>query len=246
MGKLAGRHRMLAALGAGAVLIVTGAVPAAATGTGRPQARHPGRQALTLAVPGRPRLAPAARRPRGSGQDTTCSAAFYHGDKRLGPEHLPTAGVLGEILHGYDRFGGLSADAFLARFWDPAIRDWFFPPQNGYVLDASSHADVFHVWMTRGLRMDRFGRVTGRFLSPYGQPFAIRALPPQNLDGVDCNYHAYLVLKRFLVDAGPVARWYRQPGYGFQYVLNPLLVPHAPEWMNVRWLVGHGFLQPIR
>nr|WP_134006435.1 hypothetical protein [Streptomyces sp. 846.5] len=49
----------------------------------------------------------------------TCSASFEQGDMRLGPEELPTAGPVGRELIGYQRTGGASDSAFLAKYYDP-------------------------------------------------------------------------------------------------------------------------------
>src|SRR2546421_722811 len=72
--------------------------------------------------------------------------------------------------------------------------------------------------------------------------------PPQSLDGnppASCNYHDYRVLKPLPVDAGPIAPWFAQPGYGLQYQLDAALVPGAPERLNVLWLVDNGYLQRL-
>jgi hypothetical protein len=53
------------------------------------------------------------------------------------------------------------------------------------------------------------------------------------------------VLKDFTVDAGPVAPWFAQPGYGLQYQLNSSLVPGAPASVNVTWLVNNGYLARV-
>jgi hypothetical protein len=243
-------HRLMAVLGVGAALLLTAALPAGALpapapaqAAAQPHLAAQPNLAAQLVFAAQPNL---GAQPRLTAADTQCSAAFFHGDFRLGPARLPTAGHLGQILTGYHRLGGMTADAFLARFWLPAKHTWDYPPKEGYVLGVSGAAEKFVVLMTPGLRMDRFGKETGTFLSPYGQPFAIRALAPWSLDGTTCGYHAYLVRKDFLVDAGPVARWFRQPGYGFQYVLNPQLIPGAPASLDVSWLVSHGYLQRLR
>ena len=249
MGKWPGqRRRLVAALGTAAALVLAGAMPTAArAAAGRPTA--PARTVRTVASTAAGDLL-AAGGPRGrltpeQPADTHCSAAFYNGDFRLGPAHLATAGPVAELLRGYDRLGGMTSSAFLGTFWNTSKKDWNYPPQEGYVLNEFNKAQKFIVRMTPGLRMDRFGRESGGFLSPYGQPFDLRALAPWSLDGPDCGYHAYLVLREFRVEAGPVARWFRQPGYGFQYVLSPVLVPHSPAKLSVRWLVNHGYLRRL-
>jgi Tuberculosis necrotizing toxin len=230
MGTGAGWRRKLAvALAAGGALLLAGAAPAGA-------AAH-GSAAHVLA---------AARAHSGI---TGCSAASYRGDPRLGPAQLPDTGRLGLMLTGYQRLGGMPAQAFLAVFWGHG--SWHYPPQQGYVLDLRRQPDIIVVRLTRGLRIDRFGPPAGSYLSPYGTPLRMRALPPDNLDSTpgvpasQCNYYAYRVLKAFDVDAGPVARWFRQPGYGFQYHLNGYLLKGAPPHLTVSWLVSHRYLGPL-
>ena len=80
-------------------------------------------------------------------------------------------------------------------------------------------------------------------------PYATRSIPPQSLDGnppAGCNYHIYDVLKPFTVDSGPIAAWFAQPGGGWQYQLDPTLVPDAPANLNVMWLIDNGYLQRLR
>ncbi|MFD0331805.1 TNT domain-containing protein [Streptacidiphilus monticola] len=81
-----------------------------------------------------------------------------------------------------------------------------------------------------------------------GPPYALRAIPPQSLDGqpaAGCNYHDYRVLRPFSVDAGPIAPWFDQPGLGWQYQLDSALVPGSPARLNVLWLVQNGYLERL-
>ncbi|MEU3462721.1 TNT domain-containing protein [Streptomyces sp. NPDC006733] len=177
---------------------------------------------------------------------TECSATFYQGDPRLGPEVLPTRGAVGRELAGYHRTGKLSAPAFLARY--NTGTGWIYPPQNGYVIGPDGRPVEWQQTLRPGQDIDRFGSEYGSFLAPEGLPYANRSIPPQSLDGVPaagCNYHDYRVLKAFAVDAGPIAPWFAQPGYGLQYQLDAALVPGAPATINVMWLVANGYLQRL-
>lgn len=181
-----------------------------------------------------------------------CSAAFFDGDRRLGPAELPLFGPVGLELIGYQRTGFLSVDAFLARYYDPTANGgqggYVFPPDNGYVIAPNGQPIEFHQQLAPGQQIDRFGSEFGSFLAPRGLPYAQRSIPPQSLDGnpaAGCNYHAYRVIKAFTVDAGPIAAWFAQPGDGWQYQLDSTLVPGAPTPLNVQWLVNNGYLVRI-
>jgi hypothetical protein len=182
----------------------------------------------------------------------SCSAAFFHNDPRLGPQHLPELGPVGAELIGYERTGGLPASQFLATYYNPAANGgaggWIYPPDNGYVIGPDGNPIEFHLTVVPGTEMDRYGSQYGSFLAPAGLPYAERSIPPQSLDSnpaESCNYHDYRVLKSFSVDAGPIAPWFAQPGGGLQYQLNGTLVPGAPAALNVLWLVTNGYLEPI-
>ncbi len=183
---------------------------------------------------------------------TACSADFAAGDSRLGPAGLPNSGDVGYELKGYDRTGSLAPAAFLAEYYDSTLYGgaggWIYPPQNGYELRADGTPIIWHKTIPAGRTIDRFGSEYGAFLSPAGTPYDERAIPPSNLDGTPaagCNYHRYLVLKPFEVDAGPIAGWFAQPGDGWQYQLLGSLVPGAPASLNVLWLVDNGYLQRL-
>jgi hypothetical protein len=53
-----------------------------------------------------------------------CSAAFYRGDKRLGPALLPVDGTVGRQLAGYLRTGGLPMATFLSTYYDSTTGSW--------------------------------------------------------------------------------------------------------------------------
>ncbi|WP_199442326.1 TNT domain-containing protein [Umezawaea beigongshangensis] len=182
-----------------------------------------------------------------------CSGA-HDGDPRLGPEDLPGPAQrpVGPLLVTYLRTGGLSAEDFLDRYWDPAANSgagsWIYPPQDGFRLDASGHPVKQVEELEAGDELDRFGGEGGTFLAPSGDLYPERALPPQNLTTFDpaypCNYHLYRVTRSFDVWEGPIAAWFAQPGGGTQIKLDRSLLP-GDGYLNVAWLIDNGYLDRI-
>lgn len=170
---------------------------------------------------------------------------FFDNNPNLGPAQLPTAQPVGPLLAGYQRFGGLTEQQWLADYQgaDGKLR---YPPQNGFQLGPDGRPVSIKFELQAGYRIDRFGNPTGAFLSPVGTPYISRAIPPLNLNTPAnsplANYRSYCVLKPFSVDAGPAAAWFAQPGGGTQYVLNHAYVPQAGGNLNVTWLVANHFL----
>jgi hypothetical protein len=184
---------------------------------------------------------------------STCSAAFFQSDRRLGPDVLPTRGEVGRELRGYQRTGTLTVPQFLGTYWDPAANGgqggFIFPPAFGYVIGADGQPEVTEERLHPGEHIDRFGSEFGAFLAPEGLAYAARSIPPQSLDSTPpegCNYHEYRVAHSFTVDAGPIAPWFAQPGGGEQFQLVAGLVPGAPAPLNVMWLVNNGFLARLK
>jgi hypothetical protein len=214
--------RLLVAALAAALLVplAPAADASAALGYGRGECR-----------PGTPAIAPA-------------TAKFFDPARpELGPKPLPRSGVVGPLLHGYQRFGTLTEADFVARFRDGA--NWVYPPNDGFM----THGDMVDrnpVELAVGARLDRFGFAGGSFLAPVRTPYAERALPPQNLNtpqgAPQANYHVYCVAKPFTVDAGMTAPWFGQHGMGMQYKLMGAYVPEAGTQLSVTWLLDHGYL----
>jgi hypothetical protein len=76
-------------------------------------------------------------------------------------------------------------------------------------------------------------------VSPGGSPFS-SSLPPSQLNAppgseYPDNYHAYSVLKTMVVQSGPIAPWFAQPGFGIQF-----LIP-----ASVITLVDQGYLARV-
>ncbi|MFJ9519798.1 TNT domain-containing protein [Kitasatospora sp. NPDC101801] len=174
-----------------------------------------------------------------------CSTEDFHGDKRLGPEQLPRTGPVGRQLWGYSRTGTLTEQAFLDTYYDATASSWRYPPADGYVTAPDGTPLEIQQTLGAGQRIDRYGSEYGSYLAPEGLPYATRAIPPQSLDSdpaAPCNYHVYQVTKPFTVDAGPIAPWFGQPGYGWQFQLDARHVPGAPARLNVLWLIDNGYL----
>ena len=84
-----------------------------------------------------------------------------------------------------------------------------YPPNNGAVPGTEKM-----ITLQPGTKIDRYGAETGRYVSPYGTPFANRSLPPGS---DELPYHVYEVLKPIQVQSGLIAAWFDQPGGGIQY-----------------------------
>lgn len=178
------------------------------------------------------------------------SSRFFCDDWRLGPTKLPTRGVLGAILNGYHRFGGLTPMEFLNKWWDPAAAsgrgNWRYPDFDGYELDTTGNPIARHLTLHQGQLVDRFGNEFGRFLSPAGARYGERGLPPSNLDTVDpsypYDYHLYRVTRDVVVCAGPIAPTFEQPGNGVQYVTSSQACDDPTPRPNVATLVANRTL----
>lgn len=178
------------------------------------------------------------------------SSRYFCDDWRLGPTKLPTRGVLGAILNGYHRFGGLTPMEFLNKWWDPAAAsgrgNWRYPDYDGYELDTTGNPIARHLTLHQGQLVDRFGNEFGRFLSPAGARYGERGLPPSNLDTADPNYpydyHLYRVTRDVVVCAGPIAPTFEQPGNGVQYVTSSQACDDPTPRPNVAALVANRTL----
>ncbi|QMU76410.1 TNT domain-containing protein [Streptacidiphilus sp. PB12-B1b] len=229
-----------------ATLLTTAAVLAAsALTTGAAPAQAP------ASVPAATAAAAAAPGSAATALDA-CSAAFFDGDSRLGPQQLPVFGPVGAELFGYHRSGDLTDAQLLAQYYSPTANGgapgWIYPPDNGYVIAGDGKPIETTQTLRPGQDIDRYGSEYGSFLAPAGLSYGARSIPPSSLDGTPaagCNYHDYRVVKAFTVDAGPIAPWFGQPGHGWQYQLDGSLVPGAPAQLNVMWLVGNGYLDRV-
>lgn len=102
-----------------------------------------------------------------------------------------------------------------------------WPPNRGF-----AHDPVEEV-LSVGARLDRYGRPSGRFVSPEGTPYSARSLAP----GTDPDsYRVYEVIKPIDgVAAGKASPWFDEVGLGTQYEL-----PNS-----VQWLLDNGYLREV-
>ena len=183
-----------------------------------------------------------------------CSTELFDGDRRLGPQTLSDLFPVAEQLAGYRRTGDLTAEQFLAKYWDPTVvpkGSYKYPPENGYVLDGSGKPRRVAGQLDVGTLIDRYGSEGGNFLAPAGASYTSRALPPVNLvsDPADfCNYHVYLVTKPLPLYTGPIAPWFEQQGFGTQFEVVAELLPPVAECgpkVDVTWLRCAGYVRAV-
>ncbi|KAL2171664.1 hypothetical protein VTG60DRAFT_1960 [Thermothelomyces hinnuleus] len=183
---------------------------------------------------------------RGTDYNESLVNTYLCGDRRLGPTQLPSAWeeftaapVLAAIVFGYDRFGGLCPGKFLKRWTDENGRYEYPEETQGFLPSGDGTGPLIwgNVTLPVGTLMDRFGAEGGNYTSPAGTPYALRALPPSNLDETTSeypyNYHVYSVVKPLTVLAGPIQPWFEQPGTGVQYEL----------YSDVSVLIKDGYLR---
>jgi hypothetical protein len=86
------------------------------------------------------------------------------------------------------------------------------PPNRGFV----GYPQEYTLAAGDYIIVDRYGRSTGKFVSPDGTEFSARSLPrAANKD----DYHRYLVIKDLRVLKGETAPWFGEKGGGIQYEL---------------------------
>ncbi|WP_324784610.1 TNT domain-containing protein [Streptomyces sp. H51] len=182
---------------------------------------------------------------------------FVCNDWRFGPAKLPTKGILGRILAGYNRFGNLTPVEFLNKWWDPSADlgqgDWKYSllPDDGFDHNAQGTPLAEEYTLRVGQLVDRFGNEFGKFLSPAGDAYGRRSIPPSALNTQDprhpYDYAMYRVKKPTLVCAGPAAPGFEQPGQGTQYVTSvaaqATYCPHVKTGATVGSLVKSGNLE---
>ncbi|KAF9377351.1 hypothetical protein CPB97_010265 [Podila verticillata] len=134
---------------------------------------------------------------------------------------------------------GLCAAQFLAKWTVNGA--YTFPPDNGFVINTSNEPIKGNATLLTGTLVDRFGSENGTYLSPAEAPYQQRSLPPSSLDTpkekpfYPYNYHVYKVVKPFVVEAGPIAAYFGQPGAGTQY--------HT--FYNIMTLLEKGYLERV-
>ncbi|KAK2766519.1 hypothetical protein CKAH01_15468 [Colletotrichum kahawae] len=157
------------------------------------------------------------------------SGNYVCDDPRLGPKILPSAipiqGIVGPDST-YRRFGGRCPGQYLAEFWDSESDKpgWRYPILLGYGIDTGGKAATFNFTLLPGVHIDRFGGETGDYTSPAGTPYAMRSLPPWNLNtrsptDPPYSYNVYRVATPMVVRAGPISPHFGQPGLGLQFFM---------------------------
>lgn len=92
--------------------------------------------------------------------------------------------------------------------WYDASGNLNWPPDDGFATAPVA------VVLPSGMQLDRFGSPGGRFFSPVGAPYDMRALPYVCRDQV---YTVYAVDQPFVVKSGTAAPWFGEPGGAIQY-----------------------------
>ncbi|KAF9903872.1 hypothetical protein EC991_003249 [Linnemannia zychae] len=167
------------------------------------------------------------------------STDYFCRDARLGPKRLPKLFPLNDITQPYDRFGGLCAAEFLAKW--TVNGSYTYPDNDGFMISTANTPIKGNATLPIGTLIDRFGSEYGSFLAPAEAPYPQRSIPPSNLDtpkdqpNYPFNYRVYRVKQPLLVEAGPIAPYFGQPGAGTQY----------RTFSNIMTLIANGFLERI-
>jgi hypothetical protein len=83
-----------------------------------------------------------------------------------------------------------------------------WPPNGGF--DGKTEKTI----LEPGTIIDRYGKTTGNYTSPFGTDYSSRSLAP----GTKSNFYLkYKVLKPIEVEFGKIAPWFDEPGGGIQY-----------------------------
>jgi len=142
---------------------------------------------------------------------------------RLGPASVPDE--LAFLTRDYRRFGNLSREEFVRRYWDPTVRNadgsfgnWNWSkgrPDGELPLNPSPYRP------RAGEMWDGFDGPNGTLLHPYGTPFSQRSLPPSSLDGyVKYRWPRDWDEAAGAVQAGRTPPGFEQPGGGTQFRLD--------------------------
>ncbi|TFK53910.1 hypothetical protein OE88DRAFT_1642580 [Heliocybe sulcata] len=158
----------------------------------------------------------------GANVNITTDNRYICGDSRLGPDALPTTPPLSTLFANYVPLGGLCPTQWITQYVNKTNPSYLlFPYADGFQNTTAAQPIRGNQTLPAGLLVDRFGAETGRYLAPFGTPFAQRALYPGALNTMNAsfpyNYHVYNVTKEFVVLGGPIAAWFGQPGQGTQY-----------------------------
>ncbi|MEC3907481.1 TNT domain-containing protein [Tamlana sp. 2201CG12-4] len=109
--------------------------------------------------------------------------------------------------------------------WTDEAGNIKWPPNNGF------KGAIQNINLPVGLRIDRYGKPTGKFTSPTGTPRGQRTLAP----GTTEELSSYRVIQPIPAKAGEVAPWFDEVGGGTQYQFEN----------SIQWLLDNDFLEKI-
>ncbi|EQB52221.1 hypothetical protein CGLO_08191 [Colletotrichum gloeosporioides Cg-14] len=110
-------------------------------------------------------------------------------DWRLGPVAPPSGVPVDDIVGKYyRRFGGLCPGEFLKAWTNQTDGRWAYPPEQGFSIDTTGSPICSNLTLGKGDLIDRFGDETGDFVAPAFTPYAMRSIPPSNLNTRDAEY----------------------------------------------------------
>ncbi|KAJ7300858.1 hypothetical protein DFH08DRAFT_673442, partial [Mycena albidolilacea] len=147
------------------------------------------------------------------------SEEYLCGDSRLGPKELPTSPPFATLLSGYERLGGMCPSEFLKKWGDGDFYTFIDPPADGFQLSTRPKPIADDQVLERGMPVDAFGGVySSNYLSPAGTPFALRAVPPSDLndttsdDVTVSSYRVYRVEYPFVAMTRPRVAFFWSAG----------------------------------
>jgi hypothetical protein len=109
--------------------------------------------------------------------------------------------------------------------------NWKKPDGSTWWPDNDGFADTpTKTTLQPGTKIDRYGKVSGKYAAPEGTQFGQRSLAPGSENS---PYNSYEVIKPFDVNSGIAAPWFDQPGQGTQYQLP----------MSIRELIRKGYIR---
>jgi len=103
----------------------------------------------------------------------------------------------------------------------------YYPSRNGAIA-GTEHK----MYLMAGDKIDRYGKLSGKYFSPAGTPLEMRALP---YDADLTQYRQFEVIKPFEVEASTIAPAFNKIGLGTQYYSN----------VSALVLIKHGIIKSI-
>lgn len=97
---------------------------------------------------------------------------------------------------------------FSSRSQNSTALQTYYPRNNG------AFSKIESKFLMQGEKIDRFGKLSGKYFSPQATPMQMRALPPSADTSL---YHVFEVIKPFEVETSVIAPAFGQIGLGIQY-----------------------------